>query len=165
MHGEGINIEMSARRTRRPSRQHGAMESCEAPVDLDEVRRYRAERQRAELRKRDYAAVLMFVQVNTRYATDATNMQVWCSHYETRCVFVATEGPVILFDYGNYPHLAEGIPTIDEYRVNSSFYYFTAGSRSDERADVDERKLGEQLALPQERVDPAAERAHNLLAT
>lgn len=117
------------------ARQHGAMEFTEAPVDINKVRFYRLERIRQRLRKLDYAGILLFDQVNCRYACDATNMQVWCSHYETRCVFVATEGPVILFDYGNYPHLAEGIPTIDEYRVNSSFYYFTAGSRSDERAD------------------------------
>lgn len=117
------------------ARQHGAMEFTEAPVDINKVRFYRLERIREQLRTLDYAGILLFDQVNCRYACDATNMQVWCSHYETRCVFVATEGPVILFDYGNYPHLAEGIPTIDEYRVNSSFYYFTAGSRSDERAD------------------------------
>lgn len=117
------------------ARQHGAMEFTEAPVDINKVRFYRLERIREQLSKLDYAGILLFDQVNCRYACDATNMQVWCSHYETRCVFVATEGPVILFDYGNYPHLAEGIPTIDEYRVNSSFYYFTAGSRSDERAD------------------------------
>ena len=30
----------------------------------------------------------MFDQVNTRYATDTTNMQIWCSHYETRCVLL-----------------------------------------------------------------------------
>ena len=117
------------------ARQHGAMEYTESPVDLDKVRLYRMGRVREQLKRLDYAGILLFDQVNCRYACDATNMQVWCSHYETRCVFVATEGPLILFDYGNYPHLAEDIPTIDEYRVNPSFYYFTAGSRTDERAD------------------------------
>lgn len=117
------------------ARQHGAMEFTNPPVDIDKVRLYRLGRIRAELRRLDYAGILLFDQVNCRYACDATNMQVWCSHYETRCVFIATDGPLILFDYGNFPHLAEGIPTIDEYRVNSSFYYFTAGPRTDERAD------------------------------
>jgi len=117
------------------ARQHGAMEYTQAPTDLNAVRRYRLDRIHQQLRKMDYAGVLLFDQVNCRYACDATNMQVWCSHYETRCVYIATDGPLILFDYGNYPHLAEGIPAIDEYRVNSSFYYFAAGSRSDERAD------------------------------
>jgi Xaa-Pro aminopeptidase len=117
------------------ARQHGAMEFTKAPVDIDVVRRYRLDRIKAELRRLDYAGILLFDQINCRYACDATNMQVWCSHYETRCVFIATEGPLILFDYGDYPHLVEGIPTIDEYRLNSSFYYFAAGSRTAEKAE------------------------------
>ena len=124
------------------ARQHGAMEYSEPPTDLDKVRRYRLGRIRDELKARDYAGILLFDQINTRYATDATNMQVWCAHYETRCAFVPTEGPVVLFDYSDHPHLAEGLPTVDEYRVMPSFYYFTAGSRAEDRA----RKFGDQIA-------------------
>jgi len=124
------------------SRQHGAMEGSEPPVDLDGVRRYRLGRLRAELERRDYAGALLFDPINTRYATDATNMQLWCAHYETRCVFVATSGPVVLFDYANLPHLVEGLPTIDEYRVMPSFYYFTAGSNGEAWA----RRFGAEVA-------------------
>ena len=123
-------------------RQHGAMEYTEAPIDLDLVRRYRLGRLRAELKQRDYAGLLLFDPINTRYATDATNTQIWCAHYETRCVFVATEGPVVLFDYANLPHLAEDLPLIDEYRALPSFYYFTAGPRAAERAKM----FGDQIA-------------------
>ncbi len=123
-------------------RQHGAMEFSQPPVDLDAVRLYRLERVRAELRARDIAAILLFDQVNTRYATDATNMQIWCSHYETRCVFIAAEGPVVLFDYADLPHLAEGLPTIDEYRVMPSFYYFAAAQNGEDVA----REFAAQLA-------------------
>jgi Xaa-Pro aminopeptidase len=123
-------------------RQHGAMEYSEPPVDLDQVRLYRLGRIREELKKRDCAGILLFDQINTRYACDATNMQVWCAHYETRCLFVATDGPTVLFDYANLPHLAEGLPTVDEYRANTSFYYFTAGSRAEERALL----FGDQIA-------------------
>lgn len=119
-----------------PARQHGAMEYTDPPTDIDKVRLYRLDRIRDQLKQFDYAGALLFDQINTRYATDATNMQIWCSHYETRCVFIATEGPVVLFDYGNYPHLAEGLPSVDEYRVNKSFYFFTAGSRGPERAEL-----------------------------
>lgn len=119
-----------------PPRQHGAMEYTDPPTDLDKVRLYRLGRVREQLQRLDYAGALLFNQINTRYVTDATNMQIWCSHYETRCVFVATDGPVILFDYGNYPHLAQDLPTVDEYRTNKSFYFFTAGSRSQERAEL-----------------------------
>ncbi|MBT4077236.1 MAG: aminopeptidase P family protein, partial [Gammaproteobacteria bacterium] len=118
------------------ARQHGAMEFSEAPVDLDKVRLYRLGRVREQLKRLDYAGILLFDQVNTRYACDATNMQIWCSHYETRCLFIATEGPVVLFDYGHYPHLAEDLPTIDEYRVHHSFYYFAAADRIEEKTGL-----------------------------
>ena len=88
---------------RNAPRQHGAMEYSESPVNLDEVRLYRLGRVREELIKRDYGGALFFDQINTRYATDATNMQVWSSHYETRCVFVPAVGPVTVFDYANPP--------------------------------------------------------------
>lgn len=116
------------------ARQHGAMEYSTPPVDLEVVRRYRLGRVREKLVQLDYAGILLFNPINCRYACDATNMQIWSAHYETRCVFVATDGPMILFDYGDYPHVAEGISTIDEYRVNTSFYYFAAGPRSEEMA-------------------------------
>ncbi|MBT4932420.1 MAG: aminopeptidase P family protein [Rhodospirillaceae bacterium] len=123
-------------------RQHGAMEFSDCPVDLDSVRLYRLGRIRDELRKKDCGGALLFDQVNTRYATDSTNMQIWCSHYETRCVFIATDGPVVLFDYSNLPHLAAELPTIDEYRVMPSFYYFAAAEYGHERA----REFGNQIA-------------------
>ena len=113
------------------ARQHGAMEFSTAPVDLNKVREYRLRRLRKKMEEHDVAGLLLFNQINTRYAVDATNMQVWCSHYETRCVFVSLDGPVVLFDYANHPYLAEGISTIDEYRTIPTFY-FGSGSRSDE---------------------------------
>jgi Xaa-Pro aminopeptidase len=129
------------------ARQHGAMEYSDAPVDLDTVRRYRLGCLRNEMRKRDVAGLLLFDPINTRYATDATNMQVWCTHYETRCVFVALEGPVVLFDYADHPHLVEGLPTVDEYRVMPTFYYFGAGPRTEEKA----RRFGDEIANLQHR--------------
>lgn len=123
-------------------RQHGAMEFSEAPVNLDDVRLYRLGRIREQLRQKECAGALLFDQVNTRYATDATNMQIWCSHYETRCVFIATDGPVVLFDYANLPHLAEQLVTIDEYRVMPSFYYFAAAEHGPEIAV----EFGKQIA-------------------
>lgn len=66
---------------RNAPRQHGAMAYSAPPVDLDEVRLYRLGRVREQLAKRDYAGVPLLDQINTRYATDATNMQVWCAHY------------------------------------------------------------------------------------
>mgnify|MGYP001219624202 CR=1 FL=1 len=127
---------------KRTARQHGAMEYSKPPTDLDAVRRYRLGRLREELVARDYAAVLLFDPINTRYATDSTNMQIWCSHYETRCVFVPAEGPVVLLDYADLPHLAEDLPGVDEYQVMPSFYYFAAAQNAQEMA----RQFGDRIA-------------------
>ena len=117
-------------------RQHGAMEYTQAPVELDTVRQYRLGRLRQQMELADVAGLLLFDQINTRYATDATNMQVWCSHYETRCVFISQDGPVVLFDYANHPHLAEGLPGIDDYRTIPSFYFFAASYHGESRAKL-----------------------------
>ena len=128
-----IESEKCAERT---PRQHGAMEYSHAPVDLDTVRQDRLSGLRSSMAKHNVAGLLLFDQINTRYATDATNMQVWCSHYETRCVFIAQNGPVVLFDYANHPHLADGLPGIDEYRVIPSFYFFSAGPNGPDRVKI-----------------------------
>lgn len=125
------------------NRQHGAMEFSTPPVDIDTVRKYRLSRVREQLKQADVAGALLFDQLNTRYVTDATNMQIWCAHYEARCVFVATDGPVILWDFGNMPHLAEDLPTIDEYRVITPFYFFSAGSRAPDNARKFAREIND----------------------
>jgi Xaa-Pro aminopeptidase len=116
------------------SRQFGAMEYSVPPTDLDAVRLYRLSRIREQLAKHDYAGVLLFDPINVRYATDSTNMQIWCTHYETRCALIMTDGPVVLFEYADLPHLSEGLPTIDEVRVMKVFYYFAVGPEGENRA-------------------------------
>ena len=121
--------------TIRPAaRQHGAMEYSTPPADLDEVRRYRLGRIRRALVERDLAGIILYDQINTRYAVDATNMQIWCSHNEVRYVYVPAVGSVVLFDYGGKDLLSSGLPTIDEVRPAIAFYYFGAGSRQVEKA-------------------------------
>ncbi len=115
--------------TIRPAaRQHGAMEYSTPPADLEEVRRYRLGRIRLALAERDLAGIILYDQVNTRYAVDATNMQIWCTHNEVRYVYVPAEGPVVLFEYGGKDLLCSEIPTIDEVRPPIPFLYFGAGS-------------------------------------
>jgi len=115
-------------------RQHGAMDYTVPPCDLDEVRRYRAGRIRDALIQRDLAGIILYDQLNTRYAVDATNMQVWCSHNEARYVYVPAEGPIVLFDFLGKTHMSEGIKTIGEVRSPITFFYFTAGSEMFDRA-------------------------------
>lgn len=122
------------RKQERQAVQHGAMDYTVPPTDLDEVRLYRLERIREQLRKHDYAGILLLDPLNTRYATDSSNMQIWCMHFETRCILVMADGPVVLFDYADLPFLTEGLPTIDEYRVMDAYYYFASGSNSQDWA-------------------------------
>ena len=115
-------------------RQHGAMDPTDPPCDLDEVRRYRLARVRHALAKRDLAGIVLYDQVNTRYATDSTNMQVWSTHNEVRYVYVPTEGPVRLFELGGETVLSNRLPGVDAVLPSIPFLYFLTGDRQAEKA-------------------------------
>ena len=114
------------------TRQHGAMEHSTPPCDLDAVRLYRLGRVRAALARRDLAGILLYDPVNIRYATDATNMQIWCAHNEARYLYVPAEGPVTLFEFGEGDLLTTGLPTVDAVRHATFFLYFIAGHRQED---------------------------------
>lgn len=102
--------------------------------DLDAIREFRLERIRAEVRARDLAAIIVTDPLNVRYATDCTNMQVWCTHNAVRYAFVPQEGPVVLFDFHNCEHLAAHADLVDEIRHGVPWFYFESGPRSAEKA-------------------------------
>jgi Xaa-Pro dipeptidase len=77
-----------------------------------------------------------------RYVTDSTNMQIWLMHNAARYVFVATEGPLILFDDPDAKSLNDHNPAIDEVRAATGWYYFAAGNRYQEMA----RKWSAEIA-------------------
>ncbi|WP_254017092.1 M24 family metallopeptidase [Mesorhizobium escarrei] len=104
-----------------------------AAPDLTAMRRYRLERIRSELKKRNYAGALLYDPVNIRYATDSTNMQLWVAHNPTRHCFVATEGPVILFDYFACEHLSDHAGTVSEVRPAISWMYLYGGELTELR--------------------------------
>ncbi|MEP9388465.1 Xaa-Pro peptidase family protein [Mesorhizobium sp. KR9-304] len=104
-----------------------------AAPDLPAMRKYRLERIRAELKRRDYAGALLYDPVNIRYATDSTNMQLWVAHNPTRHCFVATDGPVVLFDYFSCEHLSDHSDVVDEVRPAVSWMYLYGGELSDRR--------------------------------
>jgi Xaa-Pro dipeptidase len=106
-----------------------------ATIDMAALRAYRLGRVRAELVARDLAACVLVDPLNLRYATDSTNMQVWCMHNPVRYVFVPAEGPVVLFDFHNCEHLSAGLGTVDEVRPGTGVFYFQAGDRLAETAD------------------------------
>ena len=73
--------------------------------------------------------MVLFDPLNVRYLTDSTNMQVWIMHNAARYAFVATEGPVILFEFHNARHLSAHSVAIDEIRPATGPYFFHGGSR------------------------------------
>jgi len=97
------------------------------PVDVPQLRRERLARLRAVMAEADVAAAVFYDPINIRYATDVTNMQVWCLHNPTRYAFVAAQGPVVMFDFHTCEILSEGVETVDEVRPSVSWTYFMAG--------------------------------------
>jgi Xaa-Pro aminopeptidase len=105
-------------------------------VDRKAMRAYRLRRTREQLAARDLAGIVLYDPVNIRYATGARNMAVWTLHNPVRYAFVATDGPVILFDFHGSKHLSFDIETIDEVRPALPWYHFATGDRSAEVAET-----------------------------
>jgi Xaa-Pro dipeptidase len=110
------------------------LSDSEARIDMRALRAYRLERLRDELKARDLAGCVLYDPINVRYAAGSRNMAVWTLHNPTRYCFVATEGPVVLFDFHNCEFLSDGLETVDEVRPATSWFYFGAGPRVEERA-------------------------------
>ena len=115
-------------------RQHGAMDYTTPPCDLDEVRRYRLARIQEELVRQELAGIILYDQLNTRYATDGTNMQIWCAHNEARYVYVPAESGAIVFEYGGKSLLSDGLPGIERVAKPITFFYMAAGQHVAKRA-------------------------------
>jgi len=86
------------------------------------------------MRAADVAAVCFLDPINIRYATDASNMQVWSLHNPVRYAFIATDGPVIQFEFESCGHLTQGIKLIDETRGAISWSYMMAGVEAENAA-------------------------------
>ena len=112
-----------------------AARGLDAP-DMEVARRYRLTRIREQLSARDVGGVLLYDPLNVRYATDSTGMQLWCTHNPVRYAFVATEGPVILWDFHGCEHLSWHLDAVDEIRHGTAWYYYMAAQHARERAAV-----------------------------
>lgn len=112
-------------------------------IDRQALRKYRLERIREQLRQHDYAGILLADPLNIRYATDTLSLGVWVMHSPSRYVFIATDGPVILFDFTSSKHNSEHVETIDEIRPTTPWIYFLAGPRVDEKAAIWAQQIGE----------------------
>ena len=105
-------------------------------IDQRKLRADRLARVRTELVRHDYGAALLSDPMNIRYATGSRNMPVWTMHAPGRYVFVSVDGPVVLFEYGACRHLTEGLDTVDELRAGVPWFYFLAGPRTAEKAEL-----------------------------
>ena len=103
--------------------------------DRPAIRRYRLERVRSQLRAAGCDAALLYDPLNIRYATDTTNMSIWTMHNAVRYAFVATDGPVVLFEFSKGEFLDTHSEVVDEIRPGLSYIYFYAGSRAEEVSD------------------------------
>ncbi len=103
--------------------------------DLDLIRHYRLGRVREQLRQHDLAGIVTYDPLNTRYATDSTNMQLWITHNAARYAFIATDGPVIIFEFDGCDFLSGHTPLVTEVRPAVGYFYFTAGDRYQEQAE------------------------------
>jgi Xaa-Pro aminopeptidase len=112
------------------------------PIDLAAVRAYRLSRVREQMAAHRMDACVLLDPVNVRYATGARNMQVFHSRNPARYLFIAQNGPVILYEFTGCAHLAEGLETIDDIRPAITASYVAAGS---EIATV-ERAWADQVA-------------------
>lgn len=117
---------------------------------------------KAELARADCAAGLFYDPINIRYATGTSNMQVYGLHNPCRYAFVATEGPVVLFEFKGCAHLSDDCPAVDEVRNAVAWYHFTSGPRAGENArtwcaeiiDLLIRHGGGNRRLAVDRLDP-----------
>ena len=100
-----------------------SLSEMSTPVDINLLRRERLQRLRSKLAESDCAGAVFFDPINIRYATDLSNMQVWCLHNPARYTFIATSGPVIAFEFPSCGHLAEAIEVIDEVRPACTWHY------------------------------------------
>jgi Xaa-Pro aminopeptidase len=131
------------------------------------LRAYRLARFQAELRRLDYAGALLYDPINLRYATGSRNMAVWILHNPARYGFVPAEGKAVIFDFHGCGHLSDGIETIGEARPARSWFFFPAGNRMAERAELwaDEiaalvrERCGANRRIAVDRLDPPGLRA------
>ena len=108
--------------------------------DRAAIRRYRIDRVRQQLRAHDCDAALLYDPLNVRYATDTTNMSLWTAHNAVRYTFVATDGPVIQFEFSKGEFLDTHSEVVDEIRPGTAFTYMYVGDR---QAEVAERWAAE----------------------
>lgn len=112
-------------------------------IDLVAVRGYRLARLRAEMARRDIAALILSDPVNIRYATGTRNMQVFSARNAPSRYLLVTGDRTILYEFTGCMHLAAGFETVDEVRPALTASFVAAGPRIAAR----ERSWAREMAL------------------
>jgi Xaa-Pro aminopeptidase len=102
--------------------------------DVPAMREFRWRRLTQAIVDRGLDGLLMYDPLNVRYATDTTNMQLWCAHNPCRACLLLANGHMVLWEYGALPYMSEYNPLVKEVRGGGSFFYFATGNRTDEKA-------------------------------
>ena len=130
------------------------------PPDLKTMRRFRLDRIVDGLAQRGYDGVLLFDPLNIRYASDATNMQLWNTHNPFRACLVTADGYMVMFDYKNSPFLCDFNPLVREVRSGASMFYFATGDRTraaaedftDQIDDLMQQRIGQGRRLAVDKI-------------
>ena len=133
-------------------------------IDLKAVRAYRLGRVRAEMAKRDLAAVILSDPINIRYATGIRNMQVFSMRNAPSRYLLLTAEKSILFEFTGCLHLADGFETVDEVRPARTASFVAAGPAIAERekvwaaemADLITSLVGKNVSVGMERMNAGA---------
>ena len=110
-------------------------------IDMGAVRAFRLGRVRDEMARYGVDACLLFDPVNIRYASGSRNMQVFSARNPARYLFVALDGPVILFEFAGCFHLSADLETIDEIRPATTASYVATGDDIAEREQAWAREI------------------------
>ena len=117
------------------------------PPNLARMREDRHARLVNGINDRGYGGALFFDPLNIRFATDATNMQLWNAHNPFRACFVAADGHMVLFEYkGSYRFLSGFNPLVSEVRGGAAMFYFSNGDRLEQDAHNFAGELGDLMA-------------------
>ena len=119
-----------------------SLSDTERQIDMISLRSYRLGRIQQLMKELDYAGCVFSDPINIRYATGTRNCQVFALRHACRYVFVATEGPVVLFEMHGDHYVADGIEIVDQVRAAVNWSFTASGSRVDERA----RRWAEEIA-------------------
>lgn len=96
-------------------------------IDLAEVRKYRLQRVRNEMKSRNIGALILSDPINIRYASGTRNMQIFSARNTPSRYLLVTQHKNILFEFTGCEHLAENYETIDEVRASMTASFVAAG--------------------------------------